>query len=330
MEIHCDLIKQIFERMKISINKPFKKFLLSILIFIIFLIFVDYIFGLVFSNLLNKQLDGRFFKISYSLDKSNEDIIIIGSSRAETNYNPAIFNQKLGMSCWNSGRGGQGIPYFNIIVHETLKRYSPKIIILNMDPTGLEGSIDYDRASILKPFIKNHESIYEFLKDKNCFEKYKLMSNIYLYNSMMFYFIRPYLMKNVDGRSSERGWKPLEGTISESIIAHGQNINVGSYLNKTKTEYLNQIIKEANNKNVKLIIAISPNYLPQLQETETIKFLKKLETQKKIKLFDFTQDKLFVKNNDFFHDLDHMNKIGANEYSKTMSDYIKSSRNDSN
>ena len=51
--------------------------------------------GASFTYLLDKLDDGRYYKTQYSLDHANEDIIIIGSSRGETNYNPSVFTKFL-------------------------------------------------------------------------------------------------------------------------------------------------------------------------------------------------------------------------------------------
>jgi hypothetical protein len=233
------------------------------------------------------------------------------------------------MSCWNTGRGGQTIPYFNIIEQEILKRYTPKIFILNMDPTGLEEPIDFDRASILKPFAKDHKTIYEFFKRKNGLEKYKLMSNIYLYNSMMFYFIRPYILKNKDGQLQEKGWKPRRGEILQSVIPqYNEAINFDSInvdernLNKDKIDYLNQIIDDTKRKNVKLIISFSPDFLPINKETATKYYIKKLGRQKNFSVFDFTRDTTLVRKKEYFYDREHMNNIGADVYSKLISEKL--------
>jgi len=301
--------------------KQLLKFIVKTIILLGILLIIDISWGVICNSLLSKQKDGRFYKISYSLDKSNEDIIILGSSRAETNYNPAIFEKELGLSCWNAGRGGQGLLYCLALEEEILKRYSPKMIILNMDQKGLEGVVDYDMASILRPFSGNHTSIYEILRKKNWSEKYKLLSNIYTYNSMMFYFIRPFFIKNKDGNVSDKGWKPRKGEITPPPIMENAN-KIDTFksqeLNPEKIIMLNQLIENANRKHTKLIISIPPDYLPIQRETATMSYIKKLSINKSIFVIDMTIDTTFVRKQKFFCDLSHMNDFGANIFSARL------------
>jgi len=304
------------------LKNHFLKFLIKLAFILSILIAIDFILGAIFGNMLKNQTDGRFYKIAYSLDKSKEDIIIIGSSRAETNYNPKLIGKELNMSCWNSGRGGQGIIFFTCIAEEIMKRFSPKIILLNMDPNGLEDPLDYDRLSILRPFAKNHTEIKKYLNRQDSFEKYKLMSNIYSYNSMMFYFLRPYFVKNKDGNSSDMGWKPREGEISETLLSQnkpGTNPGQKEYLNMDAIDYLNLIIETAKKKHVNLIISISPNFYPPQKETATISYVKNLCKEKRINLINFTNDTSLVEKKKYFVDLYHLNEVGANVFSKLLS-----------
>ncbi len=320
------MVDNLFSVLEIMQAKQLLKFTLHIFILIGLLIIIDISWGLLCSSLLYKQNDGRFYKISYSLDKSNEEIIILGSSRAETNYNPAIFEKELGMSCWNAGRGGQGLLYCIALEEEILKRYSPKIILLNMDPNGLEGEIDYDMAAILRPFSRNHTSIYELLSKKNWSEKYKLLSNIYTYNSMMFYFIRPYFIKNKDGNTSDKGWKPRKGEITPPVISKNTNTTdtlISQELNPKKIILLNQLIENANRTHTKLIISIPPDYLPIQRETATMFYIKNLSINNPISVIDMTIDTSFVRKQKLFRDLNHMNDYGATIFSARLVQIIQ-------
>ena len=303
----------------------FGKFLIKFLILLFILVISDILLGLLFDNLLKKQRDGRLFKILYSIDESREDIIIIGSSHAEQNFNPNVFSKELGMSCWNAGRGGQGLSYFLAIEHEILLRYSPEILIINIEPQILEGDIDLIRLSILRPFTKNHKSISELLAKTDYFEKYKLSSNIYRYNSMMFYFLRPYFFKNKDGSFSDRGWKPKNGIIPSSLIPpENKNINTDIYgkLNPDKVNFFIQLINLVNEKQTKLVLTFSPDFIPYSGETTSIRYIKNLSKTKGYVVFDFSRDSSFVKKQNYFYDLQHLNSTGANLFSKSLSDSI--------
>lgn len=297
------------------------KFFIRVLIFLTIIIFVDLLIGQLFSFLLEKQKDGRFYKIQFSLKNTTDEIIILGSSRAETNYNPAVFTEHLGMSCWNAGRGGQGLVYILAIEQEILKRFTPKVIIMNIDPRFLEGQIDYDRSSILRPFAKEYPDIFSLLSQKEINEKFKLNSNLYAYNSVLFYFIRPFFVKNKDGKISDKGWKPRTGVIANSLaeIANVSNsTNQIGDLNQEKISTLNKIIELAQNKGCQLVFSISPDYSNRVIETSSISYVKKISKELNLQFRDYSQDTSIVSKQIYFYDLEHLNYDGASKFSELL------------
>jgi len=74
---------------------------------------------------------------------------------------------------------------------------------------------------------------------------------------MMFYFVRPYFVKNKDGKSLDNGWKPSTGEISTSLILSnksGYNEDPLGELNTEAVKYFNQITESTKKHHVKLII----------------------------------------------------------------------------
>ena len=302
-------------------NNSLIKLAVKILLLLSILVVIDFAFGQLLGSLLHEQTDGRYFKIEYSLNKCNEDVIIIGSSRAEANYNPSIIENELGLTCWNAGRGGQGLAYFYSIEASVLSRYSPKLIIVNIDQNALEWPIDYDKSAILRPFVKQNPHIKELFSQKDWSEKYKLYSNIYAYNSAIFYFLRPFFIKGKDGKNSDKGWKPLEGQINSSSIVqqHPRGyFDQTNNLNPEKISLLNKMISLAQKKNCELIFVFSPDFYPPLYKTSTNVYFKKLNREKNIKVIDLSADKQITGHPNYYKDIDHLNHIGADIFTKRL------------
>lgn len=305
--------------------KGVKNFFVKLSLLLIILVLIDLMAGLIFSFLLNQQKDGRFYKIQYSLKHAAEDIIILGSSRAEFNFNPAIFSEVLGKSCWNAGRGGMGILYSKIVEQEILNRYNPEMIILNIDPIALEGPNDYDLYAILRPFAKESPDIFNTLSKKDSLEKFKLLSNIYSYNSVMFYFLRSFFLDNKDGRNVDKGWKPRLGEISSSLIAHSRHKEKkGLKLNEEKVDILNASIEMAMQKNCKLVFVIAPDYFHLDEETPTLRYLKNTAKKYSIPVYDYTRDTALIEKQEYFCDVKHLNDIGASKFSEIVAQDILS------
>lgn len=305
--------------------KGLKRFILRLFALIMLLFIVDLIIGEVFARFLSIQMDGRYFKTNYILNKSNEDIIIIGSSRAETNYNSSVISKITGMSCWNAGRGGQGLLYFLAVEQEIIKRYSPKYMVFNMDLDALSGPIDYDNMSILRPFAKNHREIFLLLSRRNQIERFKLLSNIYSYNSTLFYFFRPFFVKNKDGKPIDNGWKPRHGMISASMISKTPRSSGSIFyrkLNLEKQIILNKIIDLAKTRNIQIIFIFSPDFFPVEKETATLTYLKGIGLKNKIKVLDLSNETSLLKKQEYFYDSNHLNDSGATYFSEILAKQI--------
>lgn len=301
------------------------KLIIKLLILAAIIAASDFVIGLMFTELLKNSKDGRYFKMEYSLDQSHEEVIILGSSRGEVNYYPLIIENKLKMTCWNASRGGQTIPYILAVQREVLRRYAPKLMIINIDPAILQEPLDYDKLSILRPFAKTHPMIYEMLSKKDWVEKYKLMSHIYDYNSILFYFIRPFFLKNKDGDPKDKGWKPRIGTISDVQIGEGDDAIISEqyiHLDSTRLDMFHQLINNAKQKNVKLIFVTSPNYYPIKNDTPTMTYIKQFHEEGGYKVLDFSNDTNLVMKKGYFRDIHHMNDVGAKRFTSVLADSL--------
>jgi len=254
--------------------------------------------------------------------------MMLGSSRIQANYNPAIFNRELGLSCRNTGQGGQGMIYFMLQEKAILNRYQPKVFILNIDPNALEGPLEYGILSILRPYARNHPDIEKELVGNSFYEKYKLYSSIYQYNSMMLYLLlHAELFNKEKSVDLNNGWLPRIGNDAAIAIPKKNEIKAEKHknqINKEKVKYLEQIISDINSKNIPLLLCLSPNYLPMSTKTATFDYLKKTELKPQVYLLDFTSDTSFVNKRELFFNSNHMNKEGANIFSKKVADWMKS------
>ena len=70
----------------------------------------------------NHRLSGEFGEIDYIVNKSDEDIIILGSSVALNGINPNIITDSLRASCYNGGANGQILPYYEALLECIVKR----------------------------------------------------------------------------------------------------------------------------------------------------------------------------------------------------------------
>lgn len=296
-------------------------FFLKLLLLLIITIILDQIIGNTLRYFYFKQLAGSLYRTTYSIDSTNDEILIFGSSRANHHYVPEIFENKLKMSFYNTGRDGNFILYNYAIFNAILKRYTPKIIILDLLPEELNYSQEsYDRLESLLPYYKHHPEIRNVVKLRSPYEKIKLLSSIYPFNSKLLTIAIGNLKLNKSRKSDNKGYIPLVGKMKEPYFNH-QNKSV-SYLDVKKIQILESFSKLCYHKNIKLFVCFSPMYI-KIDKSQNDLLIDELANKNHFKYFDFSNDSLFINNPDVFKDINHLNKNGAIQYSSLVADTLK-------
>jgi hypothetical protein len=300
-----------------------RKLLTKIIIILFILGIVDWLAGILLDRLLENSPDGRYLKTKYSLQKCNEDIVVIGSSRGEINYIPKILEDSIGMSCWNASRGGQGMPYFRAVQEGILSRYTPKLVILNIDDNDLESPPNYEHAGVLRPFYKSSPQIQAILNETSTFEWILLNSRLYAYNSSFYYLIRPYFYEGLDGKSSDKGWKPRLGRMAVEMDKKLEILTEKIALDKKSVELFNTLVNKFKEKGTQIILVVSPNYGRSVDSSNAIQYLRIFSKKENIPLLIYSNDRNFITNPDYFIDPDHLNVEGAELFTKNLVQNIK-------
>lgn len=303
-----------------------KKLIIKICFILFVLAVCDRFAGFALDWLRDHAPDGRYYKTGYSLKGCKEELIIIGSSRGEQNYVPKIFEDSLGFTCWNASRGGQGLPYFRAIEEGILERYTPKVVILNVDENDLSSPPDYEIAGILKPYYHSCPSIRPVLNEASDFEWLLMQSRLYEYNSSFYYLLRPYFIQGLDGETSDKGWKPNWGKIKAEFTKKKEieiEANKDS-LNKEAVDLLEAFVKKIRLKGSQLVFVVSPNYGRSSESSLTIKYLREKSKKDNLPLFVYSADTSFITHPDYFADPDHLNVTGAQIFTRNLVHKIKS------
>jgi len=300
-------------------------------IIVVFCLLVfDFLSGFVLDYILEKQSDGRYFKAKYSLGHTTEDIIIIGSSRAEQNFVPEVFEKELKMSCWNTGRGGQSIPFLLCIQAAILKRYTPKIVIINIDLDGLSNRRSmYERAGFLKPFWNKHSEIRSILSTENKRLPFYMLSNMYRYNSSLYYLLRPFLFPGIDGFPYQKGWKPGRMRKKDTSLfkdsSEIKNSLYGGLINAHLKSDFKKLIEGFTNNGTDVFLVISPDFSMSKKTNDILCSLKEILPKKHINMYDYSEDPNFCGNQELYKDSFHLNEEGAILFSKKVALEIKKS-----
>lgn len=305
-------------------SKGLADFLGKSVLFILILFSLDFSFGGILRYFYFKQDSGLLYRTTYSLDSTTADFLIFGSSTANHHYDPSIFEKRMNMPVYNTGRDANTIFYNYAVFQSTIKRYTPKIAILDFNVGELkEFSRDYDGLSSLVPYYNNHPELRSIINLKGRFEKLKLISKTYPYNSLLFTILvgNTDYNKSRDYINDENGFIPLNRIWKKKLVT---DTSLKNYkLDITKIRILQSFIFECKSHDIQLYICISPRFIRYSAKDPSVEVVKSIANENGIPFYNFSNDTLFWNHPDYFADLNHLNKRGAEIFSNRVVDKIK-------
>jgi hypothetical protein len=295
------------------------------ILIIVFLL--DFAIGKTIRHFYFEQKIGRQYRAAYTIDETNADILIFGSSRAFSNYIPDIFEENLKLSSYNTGSAGQFILYDYAVLKAVLKRYSPKLILLDLIPGELATEdrghyYTYDRLSFLLPFYKEHEEMRPVLGLKGRFEKFKLASSIYPFNSKLIYIAASNAGYLKNSNTTIKGWQAVPGIWKGPLEVSSPSPRE---LDSTKIRVYRSFLRDCRRSGVKVVVVCSPTYTIFKAKDNSTLVASKIAEEENMRFIDFTNDSFFVKRSQLFADIDHLNPNGAGIFTNSIIDSIGNS-----
>jgi hypothetical protein len=294
------------------------------LVFLFLIVFLfDRAGGAILRHFYFSQTSGLGYRTTYSIDSTNADILVFGSSRANHHYVPEVFEDSLKMSFYNTGRDGNFLLYNYAIFKAILTRHSPKIIIMDINPDELYFNQEsYDRLSSLLPYYKNHPEIRDIVELRSPFEKYKLLSVIYPFNSGLLTIGVGNLEFNKSRKGDRKGYVPLYNQMNDTVlVAANQENKTG--IDSAKVEIIKKIAIACKAKDIKLYFVQSPMFVKNIQ-IHSYRVLKETIEPYHAETIDLSADSLFLNNPSYFQDRGHLNNEGATVFSGIIVRSIKS------
>lgn len=294
-------------------------FKLAILFAIVFIF--DFVIGNILSYYYFKQQSGPGYQTTYAIDSTKADLLIFGSSRANHHYQTGIFENGTGLSYYNVGRDGESIFYHYAILKAVLKRYTPKMIVLDFTNGDLaKDQNSYDRISSLLPYYPNHPEILPIIELKSPYEKIKLLSHIYPNNSLMLTIAARNITFSGKKREDNNGYIPISKVWNHSI--QNDNTPIIYEIDSTKIKVYTSFIQDCINSKVSLYIVCSPYFLKFTHQNYSVKLAKEIAKKYNVPFFDYSQDSTFYNHSKLFADVAHLNKDGAKIFSESVIDSI--------
>lgn len=289
--------------------------------FCISFIVVDMLMGVVFKSLELKALEHSPYGMNteYTMWKVQTDCVIIGASEAQHSYVPSIFADSLNMSVYNCGNDGSRFYYQNAMVNGILDRYSPKLIIWSIAPNYLTSpsNEDIDALSRLNPYYDSNDFCKKALHTKSKYEKIKLLSNLYKYNSRLLVYFYKCVLPDYNYFN---GYAPLYGS---SVINEKEVRLYDDKYDKDIEFVFESTLNRCRQSEVDVVLVFTPRYeLGKYSQLTSYKRLVNLTSRYEVPLFEeFLCYEMFEK--DDFKDKAHLNDGGAQMFSKIFSSKVK-------
>lgn len=306
--------------------KDIKNIVIGVVVFCLLLVVVDWIVGTWSEKMYYKSKYGIFHRQIYCLTESQDELMILGSSRAAHHYVPQIFEDSLGMSCYNAGSDGMCIYYhYGILASRIQRGCPPKMVVLEVIGTDVEVSqgATFSLDAALDRYAPHYgefaeiDSLFAFNGWK---EKVKLLSRTYKYNSKFVQTIKC----NYIPWPEDKGYEALHGVMK--VVEGKQTADVlaptsaDPNIEERKLLYLQIFIDDCKANNIELVMCYSPYYGQIVPKS--IQMIEELAKKNGIQFLNYGDNVRFQKS-EYFQDASHLNDTGAKEYSKEIARVLK-------
>lgn len=276
---------------------------------------IDILFGVGCRYLNSHSLGGDTKSLYHVAKECDEDVLIFGSSRAVHHYVPEILADSLGMSVFNCGKNGNGILFLYSCLNLITERYTPKMIIYDISGYDVVKD-DYSKYLGLQKRFYDNPSVSEFVDEIYPNEKWKLLSNLYMYNGTWIQMLSDYL--HPQRIVSNTGYKPLTQTMTYDPKLPLPTVS--AEWDPLKKDVFKRFCAKCKEKNIILVVALSPFYKAQssIEYQKVIDFCKEYN----ITMINSYYDSHIVEDISNFMDSYHLNDHGAHNYTSLFANKL--------
>ena len=289
------------------------KFILKVALFFALVVVMDFAFGQFFSLLRAHAKGGSTANCEYIANRSEDDIIILGSSRATHHYVPQIIEDSLGVSCYNYGEEGNGIVLAYGRYKMLTSRYSPKLIVYEVTPGYDYGTIEPNSKYLgyLRPYYGKAgiKELFDSFDDE--LSSVKMLSAMYRNTGKLL----PNALDNVLYRDNNRGYSPLYGKMEKKTNKNDQEST--KEIDSLKLFYVEKLFLDAKAKGIPFVCVASPRYCTENNiggYEPAIALCEKYG----VPFYRFIDYKPISEEIRFFQDAGHMNNEGAITYTQML------------
>jgi len=294
-------------------NRELKKTGVFLLLLLIGFLFIDFVGFTIINHLGNNLKRGREYNISKSVKTAAPELLFIGASQCQGNYNTEIFETTLGKTAFNAGMGAQHIDYQVVVLNEILKRKQPDIIVWDFDPKLFSEDNSVWLKSELNPYYNYSNDIKLTLEAVDPFMRLKHLIFSYRFNSLPLEF----LYYNLGRMDTNEGYVPyscrkiqgMETVDSSSFKGKGSDT-------KRKIELMKKTLSDMKSQLIEVYVVVSPMHKEIEYPIWGIQEMKNICENLDVKFYNFSQLDGIYNRSELFRDHIHLCKKGSDIYSR--------------
>jgi hypothetical protein len=291
-----------------TMRSEVKKTLLALaFICVAFLVF-DRMAGEVCHQVLRRlpESQDELARLKHCMYDVNSDCVVLGSSRACHQIDSRILADSLGMSVYNGGREGCRSVYASALYHAIVSRYTPKMIILDVDYLETQGEWK-DRISLLRPFYRQFPQSYSLSRRVLGLEEgVKSFFWSYRYNSTVLDMAKDFSAP----ADTLYGYLPLEyneRTMPREIVQLRNNLPP---VDTVCENILTEMVKDCQRRGIFLVAVYPPKYVHYGIPTPMTSYFARLG----VPFLNYYGVPEYYQHPEWFMDDSHLDRVGASVF----------------
>jgi len=258
----------------------------------------------------------------------NSEVLFYGSSRAATQIDPKLFEEKTGLNSYNLGLEGHNF-WLSEFRHQEVLKYNkkPKHILLSLDTFSLEKRADLFNSEQFLPYFLFNDAISKGTS------RYEGFSDSDSYVPLLRYVGKREAWKEVvfpekdTFNFREKGFNPIDEIWNNDLNKAIEN--EGIYVVKMDPESIKkfqEFIADCKSKNIDLILVYTPEYIEGQkfvsERQKIMAFYETIANQNNILFLDYSNDSISM-DKKYFVNSQHLNRTGATSFTKKLAHDLK-------
>jgi len=242
-------------------NTHLGKFFLRLGMVVVVAVLIDFGLGALLSAGFYAQRSGKFHEVQVGIDSTTAPLLLLGSSAVKFQCDSRIFTKKTGFNTYNLGVQGSGVSYHRALLEMVLRRYTPKVVMLNIDVGYLQYNAEREsRLKELYPYYNRFPDIIDStFWAAGEFEPLLIQSKLYRYNSQIGFILYFMAAHKTDfaGYQPQFDHTPHPSPAVVQSLVHSPMLNRFP-ITKRYEQDLMAIIQLCRQKGIRLVFGTTP------------------------------------------------------------------------